>query len=204
MTDSSKKIITFAAFKISHRAVKYCFDELDNFEKAPFPINRIWQLVKEHFKIKTQADILDSYYKNFDKAHIASLCKKLAELARSGDELALTIFSEAGTFLARNISAVVPKAAQELMQREGGIHVLCVGSVWLSWDLLRSGFVSWIEKRTAMEEMSLMRLKTEMGVGAALMASDRLHLPLERDYSKNYTIFYQYKRGVSTTNNGSA
>lgn len=194
----------FAAFKISHRAVKYCFDDLDNFEKAPFPIDRVWHLVKEHFKIKTQADILDSFYKDFEKAHVASLCKKLGELARDGDELALCIFSEAGTHLARNINAVVPKVAPELINKEGGIHVLCVGSVWLSWDLLRSGFVNWIENNTKIEEMSLMRLKTEMGVGAALLASDRLNLPLDRDYSKNYTIFYSYKRGVSTINNGSA
>ncbi|KAJ8917876.1 hypothetical protein NQ315_010789 [Exocentrus adspersus] len=193
-----------SAFKIAHRAVKYCFDDLDKFEKPPHPTDKVWQLVRNHFKIKTQADILDSFYKDFDKAHIASLCKKLGDLARQGDELASSIFSEAGQFLATSISAVAPKAAAELTEKEGGLHVLCVGSVWLSWDLLRSGFVDWIEVKTDIKEMSLMRLKTEMGVGAALMASDRLHLPLYRDYNKNYTIFYHYKRGVSTAKNGSA
>ncbi|KAJ8947386.1 hypothetical protein NQ318_017749 [Aromia moschata] len=190
------------AWRIAHRAIKCCFDDLDGFEKPPFPIDRVWSLVKEHFKIKTQADILDSFYKNFDKAYIASLCKKLVQLAREDDELSQSIFTEAGTYLARNISAVVVKAAPELTDRDGGIHILCVGSVWLSWDLLRSGFIKWMENNTSIDKMSLMKLNTEMGVGAALMASDRLHLPLERDYSKNYTVFYRYKRGVCCANNG--
>ncbi|KAJ8985976.1 hypothetical protein NQ317_013859 [Molorchus minor] len=191
-----------SAWRISYRAVKYCFDELDNFEQPPFPTDRVWRLVREHFKIKTQADILASFYKNFDKAHIASLCKKMAELARGNDELCQSVFTEAGTHLARSICAVLPKAAPELTDREGGIHILCVGSVWLSWDLLRPGFISWIENNSDIGELSLMKLNTEMGVGAALMAADRLELPLDRDYSKNYTVFYRYKRGYSSTNNG--
>ncbi|KAJ8928750.1 hypothetical protein NQ314_018603 [Rhamnusium bicolor] len=190
-------------WNISHRAVKYCFDDLDNFENPPFPTDRVWNLVKEHFKINTQADILDSFYQNFDKAFIASLCKKLAVLARDGDELSQSIFKEAGTHLARSICAVYSKASPELTEREGGIHILCVGSVWLSWDLLMSGFINWLDNNTIVEKMSLMRLKTEMGVGAALMAADRLNLHLERDYFRNYTVFYQYRRGVSSTNNGS-
>ncbi|KAG5865861.1 hypothetical protein JTB14_031413 [Gonioctena quinquepunctata] len=183
-----------SAWKIAHRAIKYSFDELDNFERAPFSFERVWSLVKSHFNIKTQADILESFHQNFDKANIASLAKKLADLANEGDKLSQEIFREAGSHLARSISAVVDKAAPELTERDGGIHILCVGSVWISWELLRPGFIDWIENNTSIQQMSLMKLKTEMGVGAAYMASDKLGLPLERDYSKNYKVFFKYKR----------
>ncbi|CAH1156059.1 unnamed protein product [Phaedon cochleariae] len=189
-----------SAWKISHRAVKYCFDDLDNFEKPPYPSERVWALVKSHFHISTQADILASFYQNFDKAHIAHLAKGLSELAKEGDALAKEIFREAGSDLARGISAVASKAANELIQQEGGLHVLCVGSVWLSWELLRPGFISWLRDNTDIQQLSLMRLETEMGVGATYLASDRLGLPLERDYSKNYRVFFKYQRGACSAN----
>nr|XP_023029015.1 N-acetyl-D-glucosamine kinase isoform X1 [Leptinotarsa decemlineata] len=189
-----------SAWHMSYRAVKYCFDDIDNFEKAPYPIDRVWELVKSHFKIEKQADILDSFYNKFDKSFIASMTKSLSELARDGDKLSQEIFREAGTHLAKSISAVVPKASPELTQQEGGIHVICVGSVWLSWDLLKLGFIDCLRKNRSVTKMTLVRLKTEMGVGAAFMAADKLNLPLARDYSKNYKAFFIY---VNASCNGS-
>lgn len=104
--------------------------------------------------------------------------------------------------MARGIAAVYPKASKELTDCEGGLHVLCVGSVWLSFDLLLPGFISWLEESTNIDKLSLLKLHTEMGVGAAYLASDKLDLPLQRDYAKNYTVFYRYKRGESKNVNG--
>lgn len=141
--------------------------------------------------------LLEPFYSNFDKAFIASLCKSLAELARKGDKLAISFFEEAGRDLARALAAVIKKASPKLTSRNGGIHVLCVGSVWLSWDLLKFGFVNHIEKQTDIKELSLVKLTTTMAVGAAYMAADRCNLSLDRHYERNYTVFYTYKRGGS-------
>lgn len=188
------------AWNISLQAVKYCFDDLDNFSKAPFPIEKVWKLVQQHFNITKQVDILESFYQKFEKARISSLCKELSLLASHGDKLAESIFQKAGEDIARSIAAVYPKAAKELIQEEDGLHILCVGSVWLSWDLLMPGFISWIRKNTNIEKLALLRLTTEMGVGAAYLASDRLNLPLHRDYSKNYNVFFKYNRNQCRKN----
>lgn len=191
-----------SAWYISLNAVKYCFDNIDNFQQPPYSSEKVWSLVKNFFQIQNQADILDSFYKNFDKSRISLMCKSLAILAREGDKLSQHIFQQAGSDLAKSIAAVAPKAAPELMNQSGGLHVVCVGSVWLSWDLLQCGFISWLQQNSRIEKLSLMRLKTEMGVGAALMASDRLNLRLDRDYSKNYDVFYLYSRGKDKICNG--
>lgn len=188
------------AYHISWQAVKYCFDEIDNFSKAPYPIDNVWALVKQHFKITKQAEILDSFYQKFDKARIASLCKELSNLARKNDKLAEAIFYRAGQDLARSLAAVYPKASPDLTKIDGGLRILCVGSVWLSWDLLMPGFVSWIKQKTEIENLSLVKLITDLGVGAAYLASNKMHLPLQRDYSKNYNVFFMYNKKQSNTN----
>ncbi|ERL95083.1 N-acetyl-D-glucosamine kinase [Dendroctonus ponderosae] len=187
-----------SAWHISWQAVKYCFNDMDKFEAPPHPSGRLWGLVQQFFQIRSQADILDSFYKNFDKSRIALLCKSVAQVAREGDLLARHIFKQAGADLAKGIAAVARQAAQELTEQEGGLQVICVGSVWLSWDLLQGGFNAYLQERTDLQRLTLLRLSTEMGVGAALMASDRLHLPVERDYAKNYKVFAAFCRCDST------
>ncbi|XP_072379160.1 N-acetyl-D-glucosamine kinase [Diabrotica undecimpunctata] len=189
-----------SAWNISHMAIKICFDELDSFEKSPHPIRAVWDVIRSHFKIKTQADILDYFYANFDKAFISSLAKKLSELAtRKNDPLAQHIFSKAGTYIAKSITAVVLKANPKLTNIEGGIHITCVGSVWNSWELLKPGFLNYLAT-TDVKELTLMRLNVEHGVGAAYLASDKLGVPLDRDYSKNFKILFHYLKEESNCN----
>ncbi|XP_057652178.1 N-acetyl-D-glucosamine kinase [Diorhabda carinulata] len=183
-----------SAWYVSHTAIKYCFDDLDNFEKSPYPIDEVWKLVKVHFNITTQPDILDYFYIKFDKALIASLAKNLSELASvKKDPLALHIFSKAGSCIAKSISAVVLKASPELKNKQGGIHVTAVGSLWFSWELLKPGFMKFMST-TTIEELTLIRLTVAHGVGATYLASDKFEVPLQRDYLKNYTILYNYKK----------
>lgn len=190
----------FSAWKISWQAIKYCFDDLDNLSKSPYPIEKVWSAVKQYFKITKQVEILDSFYQNFDKARVSSFCKELSQLAKTGDGLSQWVFEKAGEDLAKHIAAVYPKAAPELTQAEDGLQILCVGSVWLSWDLLMTGFTSWIKQNTTIEKLSLLRLTTDLGVGAAYLASDKLSLPLKRDYSKNYNVLFRYDKNKCNLN----
>lgn len=179
--------------------MKTCFDAQEDFKTPPYPTEGVWELVKLHFKVKDRTALLEPFYSKFDKAFIASLCKSLADLAYKQDKLARSFFEEAGQDLARALAAVIKKASPKLTDRHGGIHILCVGSVWLSWDLLQFGFVEYIEKATNIKQLSLMKLTTTMAVGAAYMAANTCRLPLKRDYERNYTVFYKYKRGCCVT-----
>lgn len=84
----------------------------------------------------------------------------------AGDALCQHVFTESGKALAQHIVAVLPKVhqvkknthsntailtqfiyviichcglIQDLFSGEPGLPVLCVGSVWCSWELMKSG-----------------------------------------------------------------
>ncbi|KAL1502808.1 hypothetical protein ABEB36_007901 [Hypothenemus hampei] len=186
-----------SAWDVSKKAIKYCFHAIDNFHTPPYSTEEVWRLCQDFFKLKNKGEVLHLFYQNFDKSKIASFCEALSGLARDGDKLARYIFSQAGEDLARSIDSVAKRASKELFNTPGGLQVICVGSVWLSWDLLQSGFTTFLQQNSAIDRLSLLRLITEMGVGAALMVSDRLKIDIYRDYSKNYKIFYMYVKSAT-------
>ncbi|KAF5291149.1 hypothetical protein FQA39_LY14391 [Lamprigera yunnana] len=183
-----------SAYGISFEAVKLYFDDHDGFRKAPHSTECLWNAIQEHFGVTTHWDLLPHFYTNFKKDYIAALCKKLSICASEGDELCKLFFRKAGSDLACAISVVVKKASKELFDRESGLQVLCVGSVWLSWDLLKEGFISWIEEHTDIQQLSLVKIATTLATGAAYMAADRLHIQLPRSYKQNCQEFYRYTR----------
>lgn len=183
-----------SAWNIAHKSIKTCFDAIDNLEKPPYPIDALWTKIQEYFDIVNQADILNTFYGPFCKARIAGFCKEVANLASFGDPLSLHIFREAGRYIAKSIAAVYPKASSELTDRPDGLQVACVGSVWLSWNFLKEGFVEHIEKNTEIDRLSLIRVISPGGLGAAYMACDKLNIEVPRQYEKNFEILFRYKR----------
>ncbi|KAB0794097.1 hypothetical protein PPYR_11941 [Photinus pyralis] len=183
-----------SAYGMALEAVKCYFEDNDQFKKAPYSTDVIWRTIQEHFGVTSHLDLLPHFYTNFKKDHIAGLSKKLSVCAGEGDELCKHIFKTAGRDLARCIAVVIAKASDELINREHGLQVLCVGSVWLSWDLLKEGFIPIIEEQTDVRQLSLVKLTTTMAVGAAYMAADRLDIQLPRDYNQNYEEFYRFVR----------
>lgn len=191
------KVIFTLAWKISHKAVKYCFDEFDSFAQPPHSTAKLWLVVKEHFKVDYYTDLLPHFYTNFDKSLIASLCQKLAVIANEGDELCKSLFRESGEKLAQFLTALIPKASADLYNAEGGLQILCVGSVWLSWNLLKDGFVPWMNDHTNINQLSLVRVTTTMAIGSAYMAADRFNIDVPRNYTNNYEEFYTYRKKCS-------
>ena len=59
--------------------------------------------------------------------------------ASEGDGLCQSLFVEAGRVLAQHVIAVEPKISQSLLEGAGGLHVVCVGSVWKSWEFIKPG-----------------------------------------------------------------
>ncbi|XP_021931116.1 N-acetyl-D-glucosamine kinase isoform X2 [Zootermopsis nevadensis] len=182
-----------AAWWISHKAIKVCFDEQDNFAQPPHPTKVVWKVILEHYDIKNRFDLLDHCYSRFDKSHFAGLCKLLAKAAIQGDKLSQWLFSEAGRLLARHVTAVLPQVDSKLLSEARGLPVVCVGSVWLSWEYLKPGFIAQL-KETApkLQKLSLLRLTTSMATGAVYLAAKDINVDLPRNYTDNYKIFFTY------------
>ena len=47
--------------------------------------------------------------------------------------------------LGKHIRALSNNVSPELKGAEGGLNIVCVGSVWKSWELLKSGFLEGIK-----------------------------------------------------------
>lgn len=186
------------AWWISHKAIKTVFDDADNLVKSPYDTSAVWAQIKKHFSIKTRHDLLDHCYANFDKAFFASLCAKLSEAADAGDQLSLHLFEEAGRFLAKATVALLPHVSEKLIQN-GDFNVLCVGSVWKSWHLLKHGYSKEIAQSATLPfGLNLLRLTQAMAIGAAYIAADSIKFNLPRNYSHNYEIFHHYQKTESS------
>lgn len=77
----------------------------------------------------------------------------------------------------------------------GGLKVVCVGSVWHSWEYMKKGFGDQIHGNTGVDELTLLRLKTSAAVGACYLAADSLQCgTVKKTYADNIDVFYHYKR----------
>lgn len=162
-------------------------------------------------------DMLEYCYASFQKSFYARLCQKMSKAAEQGDELCQKIFVDAGRQLAKAISALLPRVDPELT-KSGSLNIICVGSVWLSWELLRPGFSKELSNHNIPYEILLIQLQpnVSMAVGAIYMCADSVNFDLPRDYSKNYEIFFKIAKtqdkvngkatngtnGTNGTNNG--
>lgn len=190
--------------------MKAVFDHEDNLVKCPYDITTAWNLIKSHFNIEHRRDMLEHCYASFQKSFYARLCQKMSVAANNGDELCQTIFTDAGRQLAKMVSALIPRVDKALIET-GHLSIICVGSVWKSWELLKVGFIKELSQHKTEFELRLLQLKPNisMAIGALYMAADSVDFPLPRDYSKNYEIFFNYAghelaNGTNGASNGHA
>ncbi|XP_059471030.1 N-acetyl-D-glucosamine kinase [Neocloeon triangulifer] len=187
-----------SGYWISHKAIKTCFDKEDGLTDTPYSTDLVWQLIKDHFSITDRFGLLQHCYTNFEKSFFAGLCKKLSLAASQGDGLSKWLFQQAGRDLARFVASVWPKAQAKLLEQPGGLPVVCVGSVWLSWEHLQPGFVAELATHPEIRELTLVQLKSSAAVGATYLAARLVHKDFPADYASNYEVFFTYHREKQT------
>uniref|UniRef100_A0A8C6X9Z9 Uncharacterized protein n=1 Tax=Naja naja TaxID=35670 RepID=A0A8C6X9Z9_NAJNA len=156
-------LATNPSYWMQHQAVKIVFDGLDNLE-AMF----------DYFQVSDRMGLLTHLYRTFEKSKFAGFCLKLAE----GWGPLWPLVFQAGEVLAQHIVAVLPKIDQILLQGDLGLPVVCVGSVWKSWEMMREGEES---ACTAASSFSLLNLGAKH-IGQAV--------PL--DYKASVGVFYTH------------
>lgn len=188
-----------SAYWISHLAMKTVFDAKDNLAPPPHDITHVRRAMEEYFEVTDLLGMLPHLYRNFQKSFFAGFCKKLADGAQAGDALCRHVFTEAGRVLARHVAAVLPAAHQSLLSGALGLPILCEGSVWKSWELLRPGFTEVLNDVASCERFrgcfhgySLLTLQHSSALGGASLGSLALGSSLNLNYSANAKVFYRH------------
>lgn len=178
-----------SAYWIAQKAIKYLIDVNDNFIERTYDCDHLEQLVFEHFKIKSLLDLLPYFYSDFKKAFIAGLTLKLSLLAEKNN-LIQSFFEEAGYKLARHIVAILPKIDKELLNCSDGLPVICAGSVYKSWDIMKPGFLDCLKdnasKCTNLKKINLVKIEGHSAVGAVILAAKLYEQNMEFLQKFNY------------------
>lgn len=74
--------------------------------------------------------------------------------------------------------------------------MVCVGSVWKSWDLLKEGFLNQIDQHnsqeTKIEEFTLLVLEKTVALGGVYLIAKKLNFNYPYDYVHNYSELFHY------------
>ncbi|XP_024227790.1 N-acetyl-D-glucosamine kinase isoform X1 [Bombus impatiens] len=183
-----------SAFWIAHRACKYVFDDIDGLAPAPKPISYVWPAMRHYFNVTDRKEILPHFYKDFDKSIFAMFAKEIVTGCEKKDPLCLYIISENGRYLAKHVIALSRKAHNDLKLAKGGLKVVCVGSVWKSWDVMKDVFIDEIHESRALDELTMIRLTATAALGACYLAAEEIDWFFTKPYEDNIEVFHQYKR----------
>jgi len=98
--------------------------------------------------------------------------------------------------LGRHIRALANNVSKDLRDGEGGLNIVCVGSVWKSWDLLKEGFLEGIKTNNgqpSISELTMVKLSVGMATGAAYLGAKAAGKSIPKTFEKNVEKFFHFK-----------
>lgn len=163
-----------SAYWIAQKAIKYLIDMNDNFLEKDNGMDELQKIIFEHFQVDSLSDLLPHFYSDFKKQFIASLTLKMS-VAAERNTLFRSFFEEAGYQMARHIIAIQPKIDKSLFQCPEGLPVVCAGSVFKSWSLLKPGFIRCLKENITkcpdMNKINLVQIERHASIGAVCLAA---------------------------------
>ncbi|OQV24552.1 N-acetyl-D-glucosamine kinase [Hypsibius exemplaris] len=178
-----------SGYWIAQHAIKIFFDHEDRLRKCPQDLTQFRREVYNYFGVETRSEMLQFFYSPFDKSFIAKFCSNLAAAGLAGDPFCKQVFYDAGWQLANHVAAVISDASEELKCKKGGVPIICVGSVWKSWSLLRGGFVSKFSGKD-IPEITMHRLSGSSDIGAAFLGARSVGVDLLLDHLRPTQPFF--------------
>jgi N-acetylglucosamine kinase len=216
-----------SAYSIASTAIRHIFRAGDCYtEDASLvvpDVSAARAAMLSYFEIASPDGMLDVFYAKFKKSHVAGFAAVLSGLARGGDAFASWVFAQAGTQLgsmARTLAPnLLPSGAAAGSRDVPGFNIVCVGSVWKSWDLLSASFIaaatapfhhlpqrvvgegnstraasfSSAEERGRLLSFRLLRLKEASAVGAAWHAARVAGASIPVDFSAMAEVMFELK-----------
>ncbi|TNN07997.1 N-acetyl-D-glucosamine kinase isoform 1 [Schistosoma japonicum] len=128
-----------SAYWISQRVVKRLINADDKIIDTTYNLDNVRQVIYAYFNVENNLELLQHFYTNFSKDKIAALCEPLSQIARNGDQLSKNVFHDAGVQLARHVRAALYYVVMDSVCQNQNLTVVCCGSVFKSWDLMRDG-----------------------------------------------------------------
>ncbi|XP_022689084.1 N-acetyl-D-glucosamine kinase-like [Varroa jacobsoni] len=180
-----------SGYMIAHRGIKTIIDHDDNLRRSPYDIEPLRKLVYDYFKISSNSELLPIFYIHFKKSYVAGLAEKVADLARSGDALCKALFHSLGVDLAECVKAVRAKIFRDFFIRKGGLPIICVGSVFRSWDLIRNGFCDALHD--LFDEFTCYRPTVDSTIGAAYHGATAAGHNIHINFANNYRTIYNHR-----------
>ncbi|RWS06839.1 N-acetyl-D-glucosamine kinase-like protein [Dinothrombium tinctorium] len=179
-----------SGFWIVNKAITAVLNADDSFDSLPYDIERVRDLIYKHFKIDTTFGLLEPAYLNFSKTEFAALCVKLAEAANDGDKLSRFVFHEAGKELGKHVVALLPFVECTLLDSNDGLKIVCVGSVFKSWNLLKDGFFTALGAKV--KKLTLVQLTKSAAIGAAFYAAKQTNYDIPLDFTQNANVLCRF------------
>ncbi|XP_017752813.1 PREDICTED: N-acetyl-D-glucosamine kinase isoform X2 [Eufriesea mexicana] len=183
-----------SAFWIAHRACKYVLDDIDDFIQAPKPVNYVWAAMRHYFNVTNTNELLPHFYKDFNKITFAKFTMEIVTGCEKKDPLCLHILAENARHLAKRIIVLSKKTHNDIKLVHGGLKIVCIGSVWKSWDFMKDAFLDKIHESRTLDELTLIRLITSSAIGACYLAAEKINWLFTKPYENNIEIFHHYVR----------
>lgn len=84
-------------------------------------------------------------------------------------------FEEAGCQMARHIIAILPKVDKELFNSPDGLPIVCAGSVFKSWAIMKPGFLQCLKEHSVkcsnITKLNLVCIEGHASIGSLLLAA---------------------------------